>query len=123
MNSTWNKKWKTLLLWMSSYLSIVAYALVGGYVIVKNEDEDLKKTAKIALVITMIFSGLSALLSLYSQIASFSNNYYSSAAYDFYSVCSSLVSIAKIVVYAVFVIMELVKKEDASTGEKNSDNV
>ena len=123
MNTIWTKKWKSLFIWLSAYLSIIAYALVGGYVIVKDEDRELQKTAKTAFVVTLIFTALSAFFSLFNYIAGFANNYYSSAAYDFYSVCTSLVGIAKIIVFAVFIVMEFIKKEaNGETLENNTEN-
>ncbi len=111
MNSIWTRKWKTVFLWMSAYLSFIAYALVGGYVILKEEDDELKLAAKHALIVTVIFSALSAFLSLFNYIGGLTSNYYTSTAYEFYSTCSSLVGIAKIAVFAVFVVMAFLKKE------------
>ena len=46
MNGKINSTWKKLFVWISAYLSYIAFALVGGYVFVKEEDEDVKKTSK-----------------------------------------------------------------------------
>ena len=113
MNNIWTKKWKTILLWFCGYSNFLAFALVGGYMVVKNEDEDLQKTTKNIFFVTLIFTAITALLSIFNYLCGFSDNYYSSSAYEFYSTCNSLVSIAKIIVYAVFIILKLVKKEDA----------
>ena len=43
MNKVWTKKWKEVLIWFSGYINFIAFALVGGYTIVKSGDEDLKK--------------------------------------------------------------------------------
>ncbi len=45
-----------------------------------------------------------------------SDNYYGSAAYNFYDIASSLLNVDKIVVYAIFIILELVKKGDTETS-------
>ncbi len=121
MNSVWSNKWKKCLVWFSAYMSFIAFALVGGYVIVKPENEELKKTTKIAFIISLIFAALSGFLSIFYNFADMSDNFYGSAAYDFYSVSTALVGIAKIVVFAVFIIIELVKKEklQASTTSEN----
>ena len=118
MNKIWTKKWKSALIWMSAYLNVIAFALVGGYVIVKDDDEELGKTVKNAFIVTIIFAALSAFLSIFNYIGGFADNYYSSNAYEFYSVCNSLVGIARIVVYAVFVILSLVKKEETADAEQ-----
>ncbi len=109
MNSVWSNKWKKCLLWFSSYISFIAFALVGGYIIVKNEDEDLKRTTKKTFIVTLIFACISAFLTIFSNFASMSSTFYQSGAYDFYTYCTKFVSIAEIVTYAIFIIWELVK--------------
>ncbi len=115
MNSTWSKKWKKVLIWFSAYMSFIAFALVGGYTIVKNEDDELKKTSKVVLIVSLIFAALSGFSSLFYNFAGFSDNFYSSGAYEFYSNLTSLLNIAKIVVFAVFIIIELVKRKRVET--------
>lgn len=112
MNTLWDTKWKSALIWLSGYLDFIAFALVGGYVIVKSEDRALKKTAKKAFIVTLIFAAVSAFLTLFYNILLFAEGYRSSAAYDFYVICGQLQVIARVVVYAVFIGMELFKKED-----------
>ncbi len=121
MNSKWTQKWKSILIWASAYINFIAFALVGGYAVVKTEDENLKKTAKQALIVTLIFSALSAFLALFSNIAGFSDSYYSSSAYDFYNVFSKIVNIAKIVVFAAIIVYELVKKEKAQEEQTTKE--
>ncbi len=111
MNGNWTKNWKRLFIWASAYLSIIAFALVGGYVIVKDEDEGLKKETKIAFVVTLIFTALSAFLSIFYNFGSFGDRFYASKAYDFYDICTKLVVVAKIVVFAGFAIWAFFKKE------------
>ncbi len=111
MNAEWTMKWKKCLIWFSSYMSFIAFALVGGYVIVKNDDEELKKTSKLVLIVSLIFAAVSAFLSVFYNFASMSNTYYSSGASDFYSIATSLVNVAKIAVFAFFIIRELAAKE------------
>ncbi|MBR2970983.1 MAG: hypothetical protein IKC48_04220 [Clostridia bacterium] len=110
MNITWNKKWKSVLVWVSAYLNFLALVLVGGYFYVKNEDEELQTAAKHAFIVTIIFAAISAFFSIFNYIGGLTDNYYSSTAYEFYTTCNSIVSIAKIIVFAVFVVLALVKK-------------
>ena len=64
MKEGWTNRWKRLLIWVSGYLSIIAYVIVGGYFMVKSDDEDLKKTAKSAFIVTIIFTAISAFLAI-----------------------------------------------------------
>ena len=116
--SNWSNKWKNIFMWACGYLSIVAFALLGGYAIVKNDDEKLKATAKKVLIITLIFAAISAFLSIFYNIGSMSDTFYGSGAYDFYSKFSSIVNVAKIVVYAVFIIWEFFKKDNKAESTK-----
>lgn len=110
---------KRCFMWVCGYLNIVAFALVGGYLYIKSDDEDMKKEVKIALIVTLIFTAITAVLSIYNYCGGFSSAYYGSVAYDIYSICLSVVQIAKIIVYAVFAIMALVKKG----GEKKQSTI
>ena len=117
MNFNWNKKWKSILVWLSAYLNFIAFVLVGGYFYIKKEDEEVQSATKQAFLVTLIFTAINAFLLLFSNIGGLTNTYYSSSAYKFYSVCVNLVSIAKVVVYATFIIFTLVKKDETAMVE------
>ncbi len=117
MKNTWTEKWKKCLIWFSSYIGFTAFAIIGGYTIVKSENEELKKTTKTAFITCLIFACIGAFLSIFSNFAGMSDNYYNSAAYSFYNISSKLVNVAEIIVYAVFIIMELVKKDNTESEE------
>lgn len=136
MKEGWSRRWKALLIWASGYLSFIAYAIVGGYVIVKSDDKELKDTAKKAFIVTLIFTAISMFFSIYNSIGALSSSYYSSGAYVAYGVLQMIVNIAKIVVYVVFALLSFFnvkvvsdkseeKAEDKSEEkkeEKSSDN-
>ena len=117
MNINWNTKWKSALVWLSAYLSFIAFVVVGGYFYVKKEDEELQTATKRAFLVTLVFTALSAFFSLFNYIGGLTNNYYASSAYEFYSTCTAIVGIAKIVVFATFIILALVKKEAPAASE------
>lgn len=117
MNFNWNKKWKSVLVWLSAYLNFIAFVLVGGYFYIKKEDEEVQSATKQAFLVTLIFTAINAFLLLFSNIGGLTNTYYSSSAYKFYSVCVNLVNIAKVVVYATFIIFTLVKKDETAMVE------
>lgn len=119
-----NNMWKKIFVLLSGYVSFIAFAVLGGLIWYKNEEnEEIKKTVKLTLIISLIFTAISALLGLYNYIGSLWSHYYSTDAYEAYGIISSLVSIAKIIVFAVFIIRELVnglgKKESATTTNNN----
>lgn len=136
MKEGWSRRWKALLIWASGYLSFIAYAIVGGYVIVKSDDEELKDTAKKAFIVTLIFTAISMFFSIYNSIGALSSSYYSSGAYVAYGVLQMIVNIAKIAVYVVLALLSFFnvkvvsdkseeKAEDKSEEkkeEKSSDN-
>ncbi len=101
--------WKKILILLSGYVSFIAFAVVGGFIFLKNENEELKKTAKITLIISLIFIGLLAIFAIYNYIGSMCSGYLSSGAYDAYIIINNIILIAEIVVYAVLIIIELVK--------------
>lgn len=113
-----NEKLKKVFILLSGYLSFIAYAIVGGYVLVKSDNEELKKTAKLTLIVTLIFTAISAVLLIYNHFGNFFGGYYSSTAYDVYSIITGIVAIAKIIVYAVLIIMVLVKKDKETNENK-----
>ena len=109
-------KMQKLILWVTSYTSIVALVLCGGYVLCRSEDKEVKKTAVQAFIVNAIFLGISAFLSLlyYLLVTLCHVNGYASAN----NILTALVAMARIIVYAVMVIMLLVKKEE-NTGAQN----
>lgn len=102
MKEGWSNRWKSLLIWVCGYLSIIAFAVAGGYAIVKSNDDELKATAKKAFIVTLIFTLISMFLGLYSAIGGMTDGYYSSAAYEAYGIMSAIATIAKIVVFVIF---------------------
>ncbi len=128
-----NKMWKKIFILLSAYLSIIAFAVLGGVIwYKKDEEEDVKKTLKLALIITLIFTAISAFLSIYNHIGSLCPNYYSSTAYDFYDILSTIVALSKIIVFAILIIKEIVcvikikklnnGKVEGNLTEENSTN-
>ena len=118
MKEGWSTRWKSLLIWVCGYLSIIAFAVAGGYAIVKSNDEELKSTAKKAFIVTLIFTLIAMFLGLYS------------AAYGAYSVMSKIVTIAKIVVFVVFAALSFFggssapavqSKDERQTEENRTD--
>ncbi len=117
MNINWNSKWKSVLVWLSAYLNFIAFVIVGGYFHIKKEDEKVQSATKHAFLTTLIFSAINAFFSIYNYIGNLTDSYYLSTAYEVYSVCTNIVSIARIVVFATFIILTLVKKDASAAVE------
>ncbi|HBF44633.1 MAG TPA: hypothetical protein DDW16_03300 [Clostridiales bacterium] len=112
------KNWLKLILWAGAYVNLVIFALCGGYVYLKTEDEDVKKEVKKVFLISLLFTGLSMLLSLIYNILGLAK----SSSYDFYYVLSRLISIAKIITFVVFGILAFFSPEKVEEqGEKAED--
>ncbi|MBR2460447.1 MAG: hypothetical protein IKB34_04375 [Clostridia bacterium] len=119
MNIDWNNKWKSVLVWLSAYLSFIAFVVVGGYFYIKKEEEEIQTATKRAFLVTLCFTALSAFFSIFNYIAGLTDNYYASSAYDFYSVSIAIVGIVKITVFATFIILALIKKGAPADCEAN----
>ena len=117
MKEGWSNRWKRLLIWVSGYLSIIAYVIVGGYFMVKSDDEDLKKTAKCAFIVTITFTAISAFLTIYGACMSLAGTRnISSGAYDAYTWMTNLTLIAKTVTFAICAILSFFR--DKIGGDK-----
>lgn len=126
MKEGWSRRWKALLIWASGYLSFIAFVIVGGYVIVKSDDKELKDTVKKAFIVTLIFTAISMFFTLYSGIGGMTENYYTSGAYTAYSVLMLITNIAEIVVYVVFALLAFFNvkvvagKSEAEAGKEET---
>lgn len=120
MKNIWNNRWKKALIWLCGYVSLIAYAITGGYVIVKSNDEDLRRAAKTAFVVTLIFTAIDAFITILSSIYGLSG--YNQGFSEFLSWFRFIVQIAKIAVYAVFIILALFcgEKDDGAETEKTN---
>lgn len=102
MKEGWSTRWKALLIWLCGYLSIVAFAVVGGYAIVKSNDEKLKNETKKAFIVTLIFTAITVIFTIFTNIGGFDSGFYASEAYKVYGVLSKIVAIAEAIVFVVF---------------------
>lgn len=119
-------KWKGVFVWLSAAVNFVAFAIVGGYALVKEEDENVKKTAKTALFVTLVFMAIKAVLALFDYIGGMFNGYYLSVPWKICDVLSRLLSIAKLCVYSFFIVMTFFSKQTPellteSSPEKNEE--
>ena len=105
------------MIWLSAYINFIAFAIVGGYTILKSEDEDLKKTTKKAFIIVLCFAIFSAILSIYSSCMNLSV-YYNRTASRVYNIINCIYTISRVVTYSVFMLVEFFKKENLEEEPK-----
>ena len=91
-----------LLLWVSSYLNLLAFVLFGGYVYLKSGREDLRRECRRVTGFIVIFAAAGSLLSLLGYLNGLFG--YSADMQNVLNFLSSLLSAVRIVTYAVFAI-------------------
>ncbi len=116
MKSDWNNRWKKAFIWLSGYLSIIAFAVVGGYVVVKCEDKELRKTAKTAFIVTLLFTAIDVFMSLLSRINALAG--YNLVFTNVISWINFVLFLAEIAIY-VFAIVVVLFVGNAPSAEKN----
>lgn len=109
-------KWMKVILWASSYVSAIAFALVGGYVFINTDKDNIKNETKKVLIVTLIYVALGMFVTLFGARMSFGS--YSAGVSKAYAVISALIAISKIIVYVVFVILALVSNNDEKLSNK-----
>lgn len=117
------KKLGGLIVWASAYVNVIVFALCGGYFFLKSDDESLKNETKKALIVTLIFVGIGMLQSLVSYLFTLCGVSYSGDLYRAHQTIGTLVSVAKIAVYAVFAALSVFGgKKGEEKSEKTDDS-
>ena len=117
------KKFGALIVWASAYVNVIVFALCGGYFFLKSDDESLKNETKKALIVTLIFVGIGMIQSLVSYLFTLCGVSYSGDLYRAHQTIGSLVSVAKIAVYAVFAALSVFGgKKGEEKSEKPDDS-
>lgn len=117
MKELWSKRWKKALIWVSAYISFIAFAIVGGYTIVKCNDDELKATSKLAFIVTLIFTAVSAFITILQSVITAAT---SSASLAF-SIIGFIYAIAELAVYAVFVCLALFGEDGGKPNGPSRD--
>ncbi len=117
------KKFGALIVWASAYVNVIVFALCGGYFFLKSDDESLKNETKKALIVTLIFVGIGMIQSLVSYLFTLCGVSYSGDLYRAHQTIGTLVSVAKIAVYAVFAALSVFGgKKGEEKSEKPDDS-
>lgn len=113
------KNWLKLILWAGAYVNAIIFALCGGYVWLKTDDEDVKKEIKKILFVTLIFIAVNMLVALVHSVLSIAE----STNYKAYNVINSLVTIAKIITFAVFALLAFLDNGATDDKEEKDESV
>ena len=112
-----------LIVWASAYVNVIVFALCGGYFFLKSDDESLKNETKKALIVTLIFVGIGMIQSLVSYLFTLCGVSYSGDLYRAHQTIGTLVSVAKIAVYAVLAALSVFGgKKGEEKSEKTNDS-
>ena len=109
-----------LIIWASAYLSVIVFALCGGYAWFKTDDESLKNETKKALLILLLFTAVGLIQSFVGELLNLFDVSYSSWQYSTHIAIANIISIIKIVTFAVFAVLTFVKKDDKGNTEQTA---
>ena len=98
-----SERWQKLILWLTGYLSIIAFVIAGGYIYQKSDNENLRNSAKTVLLITVVFTIIDIILLIVSSIVTMSPT----ANYAGYVVTASVCAIIKAVCFVTLCILDL----------------
>ena len=108
------------LMFLTGHLNVIVMVLVAGYILLREENAYLKKTAVGTIVLYLAFAALSLCIGLLSNVFSFFNfgNWmyeYVYSAYkvtnSFFSSLNTLVDIAEKIVFGLLALFALLGKE------------
>ena len=89
--------WRKIAVWMTAYLDIVAFALVGGYFFLKEqENETLQKTLKQAFLFKVLVFGVGLLITFLHTFGGVFSGYTSSIFYAFIVQFGQIIELVKI---------------------------
>lgn len=112
------RKWKKLLLWVSGYVNPLAFVLVGGYFMLKDEDEEVKYSTKWVFWVSLLFIAVGAFLSFCSHIGG-ALDWYGSWVYKLYAGLSVLNNVGRIAIFATCALIAVFKKDDACAKKES----
>ena len=101
MNNKLSVVFKKCILWVTGYLSIVAYVISGGYFFFKDENQDVTDSCKEVFVLTAIFTGLNVFNTLILNFVDLAGG---SIGFNKYML---VVDAIKIVVFVIFFVLDL----------------
>lgn len=103
-----SSKWQKLIIWVTGYLSIIAFVIGGGYIYMKTEDADVKKSAKTVFLISIAFTALDIVFLIVRNITSAAGDY---QAINGVSITVGVIAMIEAIVFVVFCALDMVGKK------------
>lgn len=103
-----SSKWQKLIIWVTGYLSIIAFVIGGGYIYMKTEDADVKKSAKTVFLISIVFTALDIIFLIIRNITSAAGDY---QAINGVSITVGVIAMIEAIVFVVFCALDMVGKK------------
>ena len=99
-----SNRWMKVILWVSGYLGALVFALVGGYVFLKTDREEVKSETKKVFLAFLAFVAIDMFLLFFAALCTFGV-----PAYRAYSVMTAIENILRLIVFGGMAIYSYVK--------------
>lgn len=109
-------KWQKLIVWLTGFVNIVAFVIAGGYLFKTTEHEEVKRSAKAALIVTAIFTAIEALCLFMAHCVNLAES-----ATSWINKMNSVIIIVKIIVFAVLLILDLTIGSGSAKGANSPE--
>ncbi len=109
-------KWQKLIVWLTGYVNIVAFVIAGGYLFKNTESEDVKRSAKLALIVTAIFTAVDIIILIMLNCV-----YLAESSTEWLSKANSVITIIKTVVFVVLLIVDMFVGFGSAKKEQNTE--
>lgn len=113
-------KWQKTIIWLTGYVNIVAFILAGGYLFKNTECEEVKRSAKIAFVVTAIFTALEAILNFLQYCCGLAESAGAWLTKTYY-----VIQIVKVIAFAIMLIIDVTcgfDNQNKNTEENQDEN-
>ena len=109
--------WRKAIIWFTAYANVIAFFLAGGYIYLNTSESETRLTFKNALALSIGFTCLGVLQDLvYYLLSIFKVNY---QVLNTLNTVDQVIFALKIIVFAVFVILDFCGKKPMIFKEKD----
>lgn len=95
-------KWQKLIIWLTGFLNIIAFVIAGGYLYKNTEHEEIKNSAKAALIATAVFTAVDIIRAIIQYCI-----YLAEASATWLNKTGWVIAIIKTVAFVVLFIVDL----------------